>query len=178
MLMALLLTVPVWGASTAKKTPAEGTTAAVTSADDPPPEHPVTAEQVYEILSLTHTDVVRRQMLDDMLPYLKRMMPYLPADVMGDLQQSLGAVDYQGAMVQAFQQHLSTEDAAQMIAFYRSPAGRHMTAVMPQILEAGEQAGGTLGQQIMFQVIQRHKDEIDAAAASYRQQHPVAAPQP
>jgi hypothetical protein len=30
---------------------------------------------------------------------------------------------------------------------------------------------------VMFEVIQRHKDEIDAAAKVYHEEHPVTAPQ-
>jgi hypothetical protein len=108
---------------------------------------------------------------------MKQMMPYMPADVVEDLRRSLGTTDFEGAMVRSFQQHLSAEDAAQIIAFYKSPAGQHMIGVMPKILNDGQDAGSELGQQVMFEVIQRHKDEIDAAAKSYHAEHPAAAPQ-
>jgi hypothetical protein len=80
-------------------------------------------------------------------------------------------------MVRSFQQHLSTEDAAAIIAFYKSPAGKHMIAVMPKVLNEGQDAGAQLGQQVMLDVIQRHKDEIDAAAKVYHEEHPPTAPQ-
>ncbi len=74
---------------------------------------------------------MRRQMLDGMLPYMKQMMPYLPEDVAQDFQRSLGEADFQGAMVEAFQKRMSTEDAARIIAFYKTDAGRRMISVMP-----------------------------------------------
>jgi hypothetical protein len=169
--LVLLGAVPVFAATTTAQ-PESSRTPAAASTPDRPPEHPVTAAQVYEILELTGTDTLRRQMLDGMLPYLKQMMPYMPADVVADFQQSLGTADFQGAMVRSFQQHLSTEDAAQIIAFYKSPAGRHMIGVMPKILDEGQQAGADLGQQVMFEVIRRHRDEIDAAAKTYHEAHP------
>jgi hypothetical protein len=52
-----------------------------------------------------------------------------------------------------------------------------MIGVMPKILNDGQDAGSELGQQVMFEVIQRHKDEIDAAARVYHEEHPAAAPQ-
>jgi|HubBroStandDraft_5_1064220.scaffolds.fasta_scaffold88933_2 hypothetical protein len=172
----LLGALPVWAATTTAK-PGLGTNMAAASSENPAPEHPVTAAQVHEILELTGTGTLKREMLDGMLPNLKQMMPYMPADVGADLQRTLGTADFEGAMVRSFQQHLSTEDAAQIIAFYQSPAGQHMIGVMPKILNEGQDAGSELGQQVMFEVIQRHKDEIDAAAKVYHEEHPVTAPQ-
>lgn len=166
----LLATVPAFGAPTMTRPAAAN---AVT--ENRPPEHPVTSAQVCEILRLTGTDPLRRQMLDGMVPYLKQMMPYLPEDVAEDFQQSLAAADYQGAMVEAFQKRMSTEDAAEIIAFYKTDAGRRMIAVMPSILNEGQDAGAALGQRVMFTVIQRHKDEIDAAAKKYHEEHPDTA---
>jgi hypothetical protein len=173
--LVLLGAMPLMAATTTAK-PGNGPTTAVTA--DNPPAHPVTAAQVYEILELTGTDNMKREMMDGMLPHLKQMMPYMPADALEDLQRSLAVADFEGAMVWSFQQHLSTEDAAGIIAFYQSPAGKHMIAVMPKVLDEGQQAGSELGQQVMLTVIQRHKDEIDAAAKVYHEEHPRNAPQP
>jgi hypothetical protein len=172
--LVLLGAVPALAATTTAKPGSNGNVTLAPSQDQAP-VHPVTAAQVYEILELTGTETMKRQMIDGMLPYLKQMMPYMPADVVTDFQRSLGATDFEAEMVRSFQQHLSTEDAAQIIAFYRSPAGRHMIGVMPKILDEGQQAGSELGQRVMFEVIQRHKDEIDAAAKVYHEEHPQAA---
>jgi len=167
---------PAWASpATAKAgSAASGPNAAVSSEN--PPAHPVTVAQVYRILELTGANTLRREMLDGMLPHLKEMMPYMPQDVILDIQRSLGSADYEGAMVRAFQQRLSTEDAAAMIAFYESPAGRHVVAVMPRVLDESRDDAAELGQQVMIEVIRRHKDEIDAAARLYRDEHPQPAP--
>ncbi|MGB7136329.1 MAG: DUF2059 domain-containing protein [Acidobacteriaceae bacterium] len=167
-LLVLAGALPACGATMAKES---GKGLAATA--DRSPAHPVTAPQVYEILRLTGTDPMKQQMVDEMLPYLKQMMPYMPDDVVADCERSLKAADFQGAMIHSFQQHLSREDAAAIIAFYKSPAGRRMIATMPQILNEGQQAGSELGQKLMLQVIQRHKAEIDEAAAHYRAAHPA-----
>jgi hypothetical protein len=101
----------------------------------------------------------------------------MPADVVEDLRRSLGTADFAGAMVRSFQQHLSQEDADAIIAFYKSPAGQRMIAVMPNILDEGRAAGSELGRQVTLEVVGRHKDEIDAAARTYRDAHPPAAAQ-
>lgn len=173
LLVVLSGTVPAWGGATMVRGSGAGP---VADSADAPPAHPVTVAQVYEILRLTGTDPMRRQMVDEMLPSLKQMMPYMPDDVVADFRHSLTTADFQGAMVHSFQQHLSREDAATIIAFYKSPVGQRMIATMPQILNDGQQAGTELGQHLMLQVIQRHKAEIDAAAASYHAEHSPGVP--
>jgi hypothetical protein len=174
--LVLLAAVPLLAATTTAKPGSGANLAAAAANENPPPEHPVTAAQVYEILNLTGADTMKREMLDGLMPHLREAMPYIPADVVEDLQRTLGTADFEGAMVRSFQMHLSTEEAAQMIAFYQSPAGRHMIAVMPEVLNEGHDASAQLGQQVMLEVIQRHKDEISAAAKLYREEHPGTAP--
>jgi hypothetical protein len=174
--LVLFGTLPMFAATTTAKS-ASSNAATAAPSENLPPAHPVSAAQVHEILELTGTNTAKREMLDGMLPHLKEMMPYIPADVVDDLQRTLGTADFEGAMVRSFQQHMSTEEAAQIIAFYESPAGKHMIAVMPKVLNEGQDAGAQLGQQVMFEVIQRHKDEINAAAKLYHEEHPQNAPQ-
>jgi uncharacterized protein len=171
----LLMAVPLQAATTRAKA-GHGATAEVAAAsENAPPAHPVTAAQVYEILSLTGGDTLRREMLDGLVPHVKEMMPYMPADVIEDMERRLGTADYEGAMVRAFRQRLSTEDAAAIIAFYQSNAGQHLVAVLPNVMDTGREAAAELGQQVMVEVMRRHKDEIDAAAKVYRAQHPESA---
>jgi hypothetical protein len=168
--LVLCGSMPLLAANTAK--PGRVDSVAAVHGENARPAHPVTAAQVYEILELTGTNTQKREMLDGLLPHLKEMMPWMPPDVVGDLQRTLGTADFEGAMVRSFQQRLSTEEAAQILAFYKSPAGRHMIAVMPAVLNEGQDAVAELGQQVMVEVIQRHRDEIDAAAKLYHEEHP------
>jgi len=173
--LIVLLSLPGLAATTVKQRAVTDPTPNAAS-ESAQPEHPVTAAQVYEILELTGMNTQKREMLDGLLPHLRETMPWMPADVVGDLQRTLGTADFEGAMVRSFRQHLSTEDAAQIIAFYKSPAGRHMIAVMPTVLNEGQDAVAELGQQVMLEVMQRHKDEIDSAAKVYHEEHLPVAP--
>lgn len=172
--LLLLASMPLLAATTSR--PASLANPNAAADETRPPEHPVTAAQVYQILDLTGTNTQKREMLDGLLPHMKEIMPWMPADVVADLQRTLGTADFEGAMVRSFQQHLSTEEAAQIIAFYKSPAGRHMIAVMPAVLNDGQDAVAEMGQQVMLEVMQRHKDEIDEAAKLYREEHPPNPP--
>lgn len=172
---ALVGTLPVLGASTTVR---PGNSETIVVSGNQPPEHPVTPDQVRQILELARAENLQQEMVDSMLPSMQQMMPYMPESVLEDFRKSLRKADFEAAMIRSYQQHMSKEDAAQIIAFYRSPAGQHMIAIMPQIMSEGQDAGAALGQRIMLQVIQRHKAEIDAAATRYHAEHAgEAAPQ-
>jgi len=142
------------------------------------PEHPITAAQVHQLMVLTKTGDLRKRMMDGMMPYLKQAMPFLPADVLDDFQARMEKADFEPIAVESYQKHLSTEDAAQVIAFYQSPAGQRVIAAMPQIVAETQQAGAQLGQKLMAQTIEAHRAEIQTAIQKYKQEHSAGPAQP
>ncbi|MGC2638273.1 MAG: DUF2059 domain-containing protein [Acidobacteriaceae bacterium] len=153
---------------------AKHTTVMVESAG---PEHPVTAAQVREILTITNSTDVKRQMMESLLPLMQQMMPYIPDNVVADFQHSLELADFDAVLLRTFQAKLSEKDAAEIIAFYQSPAGKHMLALMPQIQSDWQEAGEDLGQKVMLDVLARHQSEVDAAKKKYEQEHAGGSPQ-
>lgn len=141
------------------------------------PEHPVTVAQVHQIMALTKTNDLKKQMLESMMPYLKQAMPFLPPDVLDDYQARIEKADFEPIAIASYQKHLSTEDAAQVIAFYESPAGKRIVAAMPQIVAETQQAGAVLGQKLMAETLEAHRAEIETAIRKYRQEHAGAAAQ-
>jgi hypothetical protein len=150
--------------------------AASPAGEEQRPAHPATVAQVREIMELTGGENVKQQMLDGLLPHMAEMLPYLPQDVVADIRQSLEIADFDAAVVRSYQAHLSTEDAAQIIAFFHTAAGKRMVGTFPEIQSEGQQAGAELGQQVMLEVIQRHQDEIQTAKQKYQKEHAEAAP--
>jgi uncharacterized protein len=158
-------------------TPPSGDAATAANAVTAAPEHPITADQVHEMLQLTGALKLMQQMLDGLMPVLKQSLPpYMPVDVFEDFRRSLLGVDLQAALVTSYQAHISTEDAAQILTFYRTPAGQRLLAAMPLIQKDTQRIGQQMGQQVMVEVLERHKSEIDAARQQYQQMHPWAAP--
>lgn len=183
---ALTAAAPVWAQTAASTSqapgPPAGDAAAAPTQTAPAtpaaaPEHPITAEQVHEMMELTGTLRLQKQMLDGMMPALRRTMPaYVPADVMDDFENSVLGPEMDAAIVKTYQEHLSTEDAAATIAFYRTPAGQHALAAMPAILRDLQTAGAQIGMQVMEEVMERHKAEINDAKQKYEMMHPWSAP--
>lgn len=136
------------------------------------PEHPITAAQVHEIMQLTNAHQIAAQMMRAMMVNIRgEFPPYFPKDVIEDIQTSLQNIDFEPMAIESYKRHVSTEDAAQIIAFYKTPAGRRLIEVMPQITKEMQQTGAETGAQIVQEVIQRHMDEIQSAAEKYKDEH-------
>lgn len=161
----LLLAVPVFAQQASPATPAPAQA-------DQPPAHPVTVDQVREILQLTHAKELVHQSERNSFALMKRSFPpYMPQDVSDDLLKQLEAFDLEPLAVAAYQRHLSTEDAAEVIEFYKTPAGQRMITATPAIEQELQMGGQQEGIKIARQVISAHMDEIKAAAAKYRAEH-------
>lgn len=138
----------------------------------PPPAHPVTAAQVHEMLQLTGAMHLASQFMNAMMPAVQQQMPpYMPQDVLADFRKSFVSANLEDAITRVYQKHLSTEDAAAAIAFYKTPAGQDFLAVQPIMEKEFQEAGRQLAFQTMVDVLQRHKSEIDGAKKEYEASH-------
>jgi hypothetical protein len=135
----------------------------------PPPLHPITDAQAKELLHLTGAVRLGRQSMARMMAYLRGVVPpYIPQDVMVDMQTSMEKIDLASMMTKIYQEHISQKDAAAIIAFYKTPAGQDLLKEMPAIAKESQEAGLKAGQQVAHDVLQRHKAEILAAAKKYQ----------
>jgi hypothetical protein len=173
MRFAAVLAITLFGVSSAlgqsaPATPSQATTATA----DAPPQHPITREQVHEILELTHANELASQIMQRMFVNMEKAFPpYVPRDVIDELETNLEHINFEPMAVVAYQKHISTEDGAKIIAFYRSPAGRRLTDVTPQITREMQEGGAREGSRIVQEVLSKHMDEIKAAAQKYRVDH-------
>lgn len=159
----------------ASSKPATSPAASTAPQTPPPPAHPLTDFQAKEILELTGASKIKQQLTEGMTNYFSHSMPFVPKDVMDDLQQSLGKLDVETPAIADLKQRISEEDARSIIAFYKTPAGKTMIDTVPSILRESEQAGVQMARKTAQDVVTRHRPEIEAAAKQYQQEH---APKP
>lgn len=149
--------------------PAQSTPATM----DQPPMHPITVQQVHELLVLTGANRLKDQMIHNTMSYFQKAFPpYMPKDVVDDLETSFAKMDVEQIAVKVYQKHISTEDASQVIAFYKTPVGRRLVRALPLMAQEVQVSATQQAQQVVRGVMARHRDEITAAAAKYRQQQP------
>ncbi|HUY80902.1 MAG TPA: DUF2059 domain-containing protein [Acidobacteriaceae bacterium] len=143
-----------------------------TASAEAPPAHPITPQQVHQIMELSHAETLARQVMQrEFAGMEKAFPPFMPKDVISELEHNLLSIDLEPMALKVYQEHVSSEDAVQIIAFYKTPAGQRFLAAMPAITREMQSRGAQEGEQIARQVIQTHMDEIKAAAQKYKDAH-------
>lgn len=166
------------GAAFAQQTPSAASSTAKTPAADQAstaPAHPLTDAQAHEMLKITGADKIKPQLTEGLTNYFHNSLPFAPKDVNDDLDQSLAKLDVETQVIAIYKQHISTEEAESIIAFYKTPAGKHMIDALPEILQQSQQTGMQLARKTAQDVVSRHRPEIEAAAKQYQAEH---APKP
>ena len=139
------------------------------------PEHPLTLDQMKVLYSAMGYEKTISDNLEKMISMQKTRAPFIPADFWDDLDSSFKKIDYSTALFDVYKKYLSTDDAAKLIDFSKTPAGQHYFETMPETSREATQAIQKEQQTTGQQVQARHKDEIDAALKKYREEH---APKP
>jgi hypothetical protein len=143
------------------------------------PEHPLTLDQMKVLYVAMGYDKTIDQNLQNMITTQKARAPFIPVDFWDDLDSSFKKIDYPTALLDVYKKYLSTEDAAKLIDFSKTEAGKHFLESLPDTSRQVTAAIQKQQQQTGMQVQARHKDEIDAALKKYREEHaPKPAPTP
>lgn len=149
--------------------PAQTQTAA--EATPTTPAHPITADQTRELFELAGTKSMMEQMIHRTLSAQRLASPpYIPAAVWSELEENFLKIDFAQLLLPTYQKYLSEEDASQALAFYRTPAGKHFLAVVPQVMMEASEVGQKEGQRIASEILERHQQEIFDAKKKYDEQ--------
>ena len=143
------------------------------------PEHPLTLDQ----MKVLYVSMGYQKTIDDnlqnMITTQKTRAAFIPEDFWDDLESSFKKIDYPTALLEVYKKYLSTEDAAKLIDFSKTEAGKHFLENLPETSRQVTMAIQKQQQATGMQVQARHKDEIDAALKKYREEHaPKPAPTP
>jgi hypothetical protein len=140
------------------------------------PEHPLTLEQMKELYVAMGYDKTIDQNLQTMITMQKTRAPYIPTDFWDDLDSSFKKIDYPTALLDVYKKYLSTDDAAKLIEFSKTEAGKHFLENLPDVSRQVAIAIQRQQQQTGLQVQARHKDEMEAAIKKYQEEHAPKAP--
>jgi hypothetical protein len=136
-----------------------------------PPANPITPAQIKEMQELTGASTTKKRIVANAIQfYRSQFPPYIPQDVIDDLEKSLQNADLESHAAEIYPKYLSTEDAAKVIDFYKSPAGQHLVTAQPYMMTEMQRSAVQIAQQTAKDVIERHKPEIEAAQQKYMQQ--------
>jgi hypothetical protein len=152
--------------------PATQPSTAGTEPDIKPPANPITPTQIKEMQEATGAEAMKKRIVGLAIQsYRSQFPPYVPQDVIDDLDKSLESADLESHAAEIYPKYISTEDASKIIEFYKSPAGQRLVAAQPYMTSELQRSAVQIAQQTAKDVITRHKDEIEAAQKKYIEEH-------
>jgi hypothetical protein len=88
----------------------------------------------------------------------------VPQKFWDDVQKEFNPEAMIQLIIPIYDKHLTHDDVRGLIAFYQSPLGRKMSAVLPQITQESMQAGQQWGMQIAQRVQKRLQEQQKGGA--------------
>lgn len=125
-------------------------------------------DKIRQLLRLTNAEAHAQQMVDSMNAQLLPMMlaqanqsGKATPEVMAVLEQEvrdefsrIGETIVR-ASIPAYDRHFSEAELDDLIAFYQTPTGVRMVAMMPRVMQDVQQAGSIVGQQAAMRALER-----------------------
>lgn len=118
---------------------------------------PATEKSTKELMVLTGAGDMGIQMMQGMLPQLKKMVPQVPESFWTDLMKEVDPNELVDLIVPIYAKHFSEEEIQQALAFYRSPAGRKMIQKQPLVMQESMAVGQEWGRKLAERVIEKAK---------------------
>lgn len=114
-------------------------------------------QSIRELMQTTGAGNLGVQMMNQMLPSLKQLVPEVPDQFWQDFLNEVNADDLISMTIPIYKKYLTQEDVDALNTFYRSPTGKKMIQVQPMILQESVGVGQAWGQQLAKQVVERYK---------------------
>jgi hypothetical protein len=139
-------------------------------AQAPPAEEPAAAEspasaepeipaslraKILEVLRLTDSAELGRQMMDQLLGTFEGSTPGVPDEFWSRLREELRSDDLIELIVPIYARHLTEAELDALIAFYSSEHGRSVVSKMPQVMQESMLVGQEWGADVARQILER-----------------------
>lgn len=122
---------------------------------------------IKRLLELTEASKIGQQIISMSLEQLRQSFLALPEAQRERMLKIVGEEMSKGfsesqmveAMIPIYDKHLTAEEVRQLIAFYETPIGRKLVAVLPAITREGYEYGALLGKQAGLRAMSRIAEE-------------------
>src|SRR5512138_3725849 len=114
-------------------------------------------DDIRKLPTLTGASQLGGQTAQQMMVALRPLIPSAPESFWKEFGARLNPDELVEMVVPIYAKHLSPQDVKDLIAFYESPAGKHLTAAQPLILQESMAAGQAWGQKIAQELVQAAK---------------------
>lgn len=145
------LALPLSAQTAAEAEPVAAPEAAVASPEVPAPLR----AKILEVLRLTDSAELGRQMLDQMLGAFESSAPEVPAEFWSGFRSEVDTDQMVELMVPIYARHLTEGELDALIAFYSTEAGRSIVSKMPAVVEESMAVGQEWGADLARRVLER-----------------------
>ncbi|HRC85355.1 MAG TPA: DUF2059 domain-containing protein [Thermoanaerobaculia bacterium] len=134
--------------------------AAAAGADQGRPAPPRAKEaKIRQLLAATGAGQLGVQVMNQMLPSLKKLVPEAPDSFWTDFFKEARPEALVELVVPIYDKYFNEADLDALIAFYTSPVGRKAIQVLPSVMAESMQAGQQWGQEIAKRVVERARKD-------------------
>jgi hypothetical protein len=123
---------------------------------------PAKPESIKQLMRLTGSGELGIQVMNQMLPALKNMVPEAPESFWTDIMDEVNVDEIEAMVIPIYQKYLSEEDIAAINVFYATPAGKKIISVQPSIMQESMMVGQQWGQDLAQRVLQKYQQQIQA----------------
>lgn len=117
------------------------------------------AQSVKNLMNKTGAGNLSMQMMGQMIPALKNMLPDASETFWEDVMKEIDADGIVDLVIPIYQKYLTEADVTALNAFYDTPAGKKMVSVQPAIMQESMSIGQAWGQKIAQDVMQKYKEQ-------------------
>jgi hypothetical protein len=121
---------------------------------------PASKKSIEKLMQRTGAGNMGIQVMNQMLPALKKMVPDAPEKFWTDFMAEVDANEMVNLVIPIYQKYLTEEDVEVMNKFYNSPTGKKLIRVQPQIMRESMMLGQQWGQGIAQKVLTKYKQQV------------------
>lgn len=113
-------------------------------------------KKIKEMLELTGAGKLGVQVAQQMLSSFQQQFQSVPAEFWEKMKASVNSDEIVNMTIPVYAKYYTEEDVDQLIAFYKTPVGRKVVSVTPQIVQEsmllGREWGQKLGEKILSEM--------------------------
>lgn len=124
-----------------------------------------TNESIKELMELTGSGKLGVQMGNQLIEIFKKNYPDMRSEFWDGFEKEFTSDTFQNMVIPIYKKYYSEDDVKQLIAFYKSPIGKKVTASTPQIMqesmEAGQKWGAAIGAKVYERITEQAKTQSE-----------------
>lgn len=116
-------------------------------------------QKIRQMLELTGSAKIGVQTVNTMLAMFQKQYPNVSKEFWNEMSRKVKAEEIINLVTPIYAKYYTEEDLDQIILFYNSPAGKKVTATLPQITQETMEVGKAWGEKLAKQIFQEMQEK-------------------